>query len=83
MPIHISKSKEKFFMCTYERRGKYGISSPKCPHSTEEGCSYLCAGFNTFTLCKCTGLHVYMFNNGTSCYAMEFVLARFLSFSPM
>lgn len=34
-------------------------------------------------LCKCTGLHLYMFNNGTSYYAMEFVLARFLSFSPM
>lgn len=51
--------------------------------STEEGCSYLCAGFNTFDTCKCTGLHIYMFNNGTSYYAMEFVLARFLSFSPM
>lgn len=35
-------------MCTYERRGKYGISSPKRPQSTVEGCSYLCAGFNTF-----------------------------------
>lgn len=70
-------------MCTYERRGKYGISHPKRPQSTEEDCSYLCAGFNTFTLCKCTGLHIYMFNNGTSYYEMEFVLARFLSFSPM
>lgn len=40
--------KRKISMCTYERRGKYGISHPKCRHSTEEGCSYLCAGFNTF-----------------------------------
>lgn len=48
MPILISKSKEKISKCTYERRGKYGISHPKRPQSTEEGCSYLCAGFNTF-----------------------------------
>lgn len=40
-------------------------------------------GLILLILCKCTGLHVYMFNNGTSYYAMEFVLARFLSFSPM
>lgn len=71
-------------MWTYERRGKYGISSPKCPQSTEEGCSYLCAGFNTFDtkqMYRSSCIHVY--NNGTSYYAMEFVLARFLSFSPM
>lgn len=48
MLILISKSKEKISMCTYERRGKYGINHPKRPQSTEEGCSYLCAGFNTF-----------------------------------
>lgn len=40
-------------------------------------------GLILLILCKCTGLHIYMFNNGTSYYAMEFVLARFLSFSPM
>lgn len=40
-------------------------------------------GLILLILCKCTGLHVYMFNNGTSYYAMEFVLAGFLSFSPM
>lgn len=50
MLIFIFKLKEKIFMCIYERRGKYGISSLKCFYSIEEGCSYLCVGFNIFDI---------------------------------
>lgn len=64
-------------------RGNMELIIQNVPKAQKKAVVIYVQGLILLILCKCTGLHLYMFDNGTSYYAMEFVLARFLSFSPM
>lgn len=84
--MYLYPSQKKKFLCVHMKDGgniELPVVVQNAPKVQKKAVVIYVQGLILLILCKCTGLHVYMFNNGTSYYAMEFVLARFLSFSPM